>query len=168
MWPTRAAPLSRFFAREALRVRGELARARQRAEEVSGAFVHQAPGGAVRVDRHPTNGIAGECPVPGLSRAGRGEELDRFADVAKSPTATRLVEDAVQLGCERGSLPCQQDFAAARLGGHAGGKVDGCPEIVAVALDGGSVMKSDSYPRRPVLAHELVRDPQTQQDRRGG
>jgi hypothetical protein len=68
--------------------------------------------------------------------------------------------------CRR--LASQQHLAAARLRRHAGGQVDGCAEVVPIALDRWAVMQTHPYRGRTVAEHQLVRDPQTQEDRGSG
>src|SRR5436190_5829386 len=66
---------------EAVRLAGELARTRQRAEEVGDAVVDEPPGGAVRIDGHATDWIDGEGAPGGLALADCREDLNRFANV---------------------------------------------------------------------------------------
>src|SRR3954453_21624227 len=91
---------------------GELAGAREGAEEVGGSVVHEPARSAVGVHRHPANGIRCKVSLSRFARSNGGEQLYRLPDIAQSCASAGLVEDAFELGCECSRLSGDQDLAA--------------------------------------------------------
>ena len=94
----------------------------------------------------------------------RGEDLDRFANAPQRLATARLVEDALEIGCESGGAPGHEDLAAARQPRDARGEIDRRSEVIAIALDGGPVVEADAYGRGAVATHQPMRHVEREQD----
>ncbi len=87
------------------------------------------------------------------------DELDGLANVAKGLAAARFVEDGVDVRGQGRGLCREENLAAVGGGGDAGGEVDGAADVVAVALNGSSVVHADANGRRSVPAQDVMGDP---------
>jgi hypothetical protein len=127
--------------------------------------VHEPPGRAVGIDRHPAHGIHLELALGCLARAHGGEQFDGLAHVAQRFASSRLVEHAVEIGCEGGGLRRQHDLPSRRQARDSRCEVDRRSEVVVVTFDGASVMEADAHGRGPMAEHEPVGDVQAEKDR---
>ena len=68
-------------------------------------FEHQATDRSFWIDRHLADRVHDKVNSI-LVHANDGEDLDRLSDVAQGLPPSRLVEHAVEVGCERCCIAC--------------------------------------------------------------
>ena len=120
--------------------------------------MHEPTCCAVGIYRHSAHGIQREFALGRLTCAHGGKQLDGLAHVAQRFAPSRLVEHALELGCEGGGLRRQHDLPARRHTRDSRCEVDRRSEVVALTFDGASVMEADAHRRGPMAEHEPMRD----------